>query len=63
VFEDADDLVALVDNLGLAPVRIAGDSGGVAVVSRAATRGYGGGGSGCELRELWSSARVLALMT
>lgn len=43
VFEDADDLVALVDKLGLAPARIASDSGGVAVVLRAATRAMAAG--------------------
>jgi len=38
VFGDTDDLVALVDKLGLAPALIAGDSGGVAVVLRTTTR-------------------------
>lgn len=36
--EDADDLVALVENLGLAPAHIAGNSGGSAIVLKAAVR-------------------------
>jgi pimeloyl-ACP methyl ester carboxylesterase len=38
VFEDADDLAGLVDELGLAPAHIAGNSFGAATVLRAATR-------------------------
>jgi pimeloyl-ACP methyl ester carboxylesterase len=38
VFEDADDLAALVDGLGLAPAHIAGNSFGAAIAVRAATR-------------------------
>jgi pimeloyl-ACP methyl ester carboxylesterase len=38
VFEDADDLVALVEHLGLAPAHIAGNSFGAAITLRAATR-------------------------
>lgn len=38
VFEDADDLVALVEELDLAPAHIAGNSFGAVVVLRAATR-------------------------
>jgi pimeloyl-ACP methyl ester carboxylesterase len=38
VFEDADDLAALIEQLGLAPAHIAGNSGGAAIVLRAATR-------------------------
>jgi pimeloyl-ACP methyl ester carboxylesterase len=38
VFEDADDLAELIDELGLAPAHIAGNSGGAAIVLRAATR-------------------------
>jgi pimeloyl-ACP methyl ester carboxylesterase len=38
VFEDADDLAALVEGLDLAPAHVAGNSFGAAVVLRAATR-------------------------
>jgi pimeloyl-ACP methyl ester carboxylesterase len=38
VFEDADDLAALIDELGLAPAHVAGNSFGAAIVLRAATR-------------------------
>jgi pimeloyl-ACP methyl ester carboxylesterase len=38
VFEDADDLVALIEELGLAPAHIAGNSYGAVIVLRAATR-------------------------
>jgi pimeloyl-ACP methyl ester carboxylesterase len=38
VFEDADDLAGLIDELGLAPAHVAGNSGGAAIVLRAATR-------------------------
>ena len=38
VFEDADDLACLLDELGLAPAHIAGNSFGAAAVLRAATR-------------------------
>jgi pimeloyl-ACP methyl ester carboxylesterase len=38
VFEDADDLAALVEELGLAPAHIVGNSGGAAIALRAATR-------------------------
>jgi pimeloyl-ACP methyl ester carboxylesterase len=38
VFEDADDLAALIEKLGLAPAQVAGNSFGAAIVSRAATR-------------------------
>jgi pimeloyl-ACP methyl ester carboxylesterase len=38
VFEDADDLVGLIDELGLSPAHIAGNSAGAAIVLRAATR-------------------------
>ena len=38
VFEDADDLAALVDGLGLGPAHIAGNSFGAVIALRAATR-------------------------
>jgi pimeloyl-ACP methyl ester carboxylesterase len=38
VFEDADDLAALVEELDLAPAHIAGNSFGAAIALRAATR-------------------------
>jgi pimeloyl-ACP methyl ester carboxylesterase len=38
VFEDADDLAALIEQLGLAPAHVAGNSFGAVVVLRAATR-------------------------
>src|SRR5579859_7648939 len=38
VFEDADDLAALVEHLDLAPAHIVGNSGGAAIVLRAAAR-------------------------
>jgi pimeloyl-ACP methyl ester carboxylesterase len=38
VFEDADDLAALIDELGLAPAHVAGNSFGAAIALRAATR-------------------------
>jgi pimeloyl-ACP methyl ester carboxylesterase len=38
VFEDADDLSGLIDELGLAPAHVAGNSFGAAIVLRAATR-------------------------
>jgi pimeloyl-ACP methyl ester carboxylesterase len=38
VFEDVDDLVALIEELGLAPAHVAGNSYGAAIVLRAATR-------------------------
>jgi pimeloyl-ACP methyl ester carboxylesterase len=38
VFEDADDLAGLVEELGLAPAHVAGNSFGAAVSLRAATR-------------------------
>jgi pimeloyl-ACP methyl ester carboxylesterase len=38
VFEDADDLAGLIDELGLAPAHVAGNSFGAAVALRAATR-------------------------
>jgi pimeloyl-ACP methyl ester carboxylesterase len=38
VFEDADDLAALIEELGLAPAHVAGNSFGAVVVLRAATR-------------------------
>jgi pimeloyl-ACP methyl ester carboxylesterase len=38
VFEDADDLVGLIDELGLAPAHVAGNSGGAAIVLRAGIR-------------------------
>ena len=38
VFEDADDLAGLIDQLGLAPAHVAGNSFGAAVALRAATR-------------------------
>jgi pimeloyl-ACP methyl ester carboxylesterase len=38
VFEDADDLAALIDQLGLAPAHVVGNSFGAAIVLRAATR-------------------------
>lgn len=38
VFEDADDLAALIEELGLAPAHVAGNSFGAAVVLRAAVR-------------------------
>ncbi len=38
VFEDADDLAALVDQLGLGPAHIAGNSFGAAIALRTATR-------------------------
>jgi pimeloyl-ACP methyl ester carboxylesterase len=38
VFEDADDLAALIEELGLAPAHVAGNSFGAAIVLRAATR-------------------------
>jgi pimeloyl-ACP methyl ester carboxylesterase len=38
VFEDADDLAALIDELGIAPAHVAGNSFGAAVALRAATR-------------------------
>src|SRR5436309_6206757 len=38
VFEDADDLAQLIDELGLAPAHVAGNSFGAVIVLRAATR-------------------------
>jgi len=38
VFEDADDLTGLIDELGLAPAHVAGNSFGAAVALRAVTR-------------------------
>jgi pimeloyl-ACP methyl ester carboxylesterase len=38
VFEDADDLAGLIDELGLAPAHVAGNSFGAAIALRAATR-------------------------
>src|SRR5437870_2642402 len=38
VFEDADDLAGLIDELGLAPAHVVGNSFGAAVALRAATR-------------------------
>lgn len=38
MFEDADDLAGLIDELGLAPAHVAGNSFGAAIVLRAATR-------------------------
>ena len=38
VFEDADDLERLIDELGLAPAHVAGNSGGAAIALRAAVR-------------------------
>jgi pimeloyl-ACP methyl ester carboxylesterase len=38
VFEDADDLAALIDELGLAPAHVAGNSFGAAITLRAAIR-------------------------
>lgn len=38
VFEDADDLAGLIDELGLAPAHVAGNSFGAVIVLRAATR-------------------------
>jgi pimeloyl-ACP methyl ester carboxylesterase len=38
VFEDADDLAGLIDDLGLAPAHVAGNSFGGAIVLRAAIR-------------------------
>jgi pimeloyl-ACP methyl ester carboxylesterase len=38
VFEDADDLAGLIDELGLAPAHVAGNSGGAIVALRGATR-------------------------
>ena len=38
VFEDADDLAALIDELGLAPAHVVGNSFGAIVTLRAATR-------------------------
>jgi pimeloyl-ACP methyl ester carboxylesterase len=38
VLEDADDLARLIDELGLAPAHVAGNSFGAAIVLRAATR-------------------------
>jgi len=38
VFEDVDDLAGLIDELGLAPAHIAGNSAGAAIVLRAAIR-------------------------
>src|SRR5438128_12247520 len=38
VFEDADDLAGLIDELGLAPAHVAGNSYGAAIALRAATR-------------------------
>lgn len=38
VFEDADDLAGLIDELGLAPAHVAGNSFGAAITLRAATR-------------------------
>ena len=38
VFEDADDLAGLIDELALAPAHVAGNSGGAAIALRAATR-------------------------
>jgi pimeloyl-ACP methyl ester carboxylesterase len=38
VFEDADDLAGLIDQLGVAPAHVAGNSAGAAIVLRAATR-------------------------
>src|SRR3954453_7212150 len=38
VFEDADDLAGLIDELGLAPAHVAGNSAGAAIVLRAAAR-------------------------
>lgn len=39
VLEDADDLTALIDELGLAPAHVAGNSFGAAITLRAAIRG------------------------
>ena len=38
VFEDADDLAGLIDELGLGPAHVAGNSFGAVIVLRAATR-------------------------
>lgn len=38
MFEDADDLAGLIDELGLAPAHVAGNSFGAAIALRAATR-------------------------
>jgi pimeloyl-ACP methyl ester carboxylesterase len=38
VFEDADDLAGLIDELALAPAHVAGNSGGAAIALHAATR-------------------------
>jgi pimeloyl-ACP methyl ester carboxylesterase len=38
VFEDADDLAGLIDELGLAPAHVVGNSFGAAITLRAATR-------------------------
>ena len=38
VFEDADDLAGLIDELGLAPAHVAGNSFGAVIALRAATR-------------------------
>jgi pimeloyl-ACP methyl ester carboxylesterase len=38
VFEDADDLAALIEELGLAPAHVAGNSFGAVITLRAATR-------------------------
>jgi len=38
VFEDADDLAALIDELGVAPAHVAGNSFGAVIALRAATR-------------------------
>jgi pimeloyl-ACP methyl ester carboxylesterase len=38
VFEDADDLAGLIDELGFAPAHVVGNSFGAAIVLRAATR-------------------------
>jgi pimeloyl-ACP methyl ester carboxylesterase len=38
VFEDADDVAALIDELDLGPAHVAGNSGGAAIVLRAAVR-------------------------
>src|SRR5438067_561390 len=38
VFEDADDLAGLIDELALAPAHVVGNSAGAAIVLRAATR-------------------------
>jgi pimeloyl-ACP methyl ester carboxylesterase len=38
VFEDADDLAGLIDELGLGPAHVAGNSGGAAIVLRTCAR-------------------------